>query len=326
MSPRPTAHIKAAPEHWRVYEHLAAPLSGEGEHAYFYVEKTQLNTMDVVKLLAQAYQVESYQVGYAGRKDKHAVTRQWFSVPTTNNDWMVCAPELSCLRRARHHRKLRHGVHAHNEFEILLTQCDAEVAERAADFSQLFPNYFGYQRVSDDNVLQAKAWLARSGLGSSGGADTRSTQNAPRRRARGRRGRKVTPQRGWHMSVLRSHLFNEVLARRVAQGNHCVEIEGDVLSAGVPTGPLWGRGKSPVTGLAALVEEQALAPHRSICDVLEFTGLSQARRALVAQAQNLNVESAANEIKLTFSLPPGVYATALLSHTLNLYDCSVHHE
>ena len=309
-----------------MYENLAEPLSGEGEHVYFYVEKRCLNTLDVVNLLAQAYAVEPYQVGYAGRKDKHAVTRQWFSVPTPSDEWQVCAPQISCLRMARHYRKLRHGVHAHNDFEILLTQCDPQVIEHAAQFTQRFPNYFGYQRLSSDNLQQAKAWLERSGLGSDGEPAERTLPDARRGRKRGKRGRRHAGKQGWFLSVLRSFLFNEVLASRVAQGNHHTEIQGDVLCAGVPTGPLWGRGNSAASGHAAAVENLALAPHRTLCDALEFTGLQHARRPLIAQAQNARVESAATEVRLSFSLPPGVYATALLSHTLTLCDCSLRHE
>ena len=77
-----------------------------GEHLWLRVRKTGENTEHVARLLAQAAGIRAQQVGYAGRKDRHAVTTQWFSqsrcsfppagVPTTRGG---CRPGLRTLRR-----------------------------------------------------------------------------------------------------------------------------------------------------------------------------------------------------------------------------------
>ena len=82
VAAHPTAVIKARPEHFRVTEDLGLALDGQGEHAYFFVRKRGLNTLDVARALAEACGVRVSDVGFAGRKDKHAVTEQWFSVPS----------------------------------------------------------------------------------------------------------------------------------------------------------------------------------------------------------------------------------------------------
>lgn len=137
---------------------------------------------------------------------------------------------------------------------------------------------------------------------------------------------------GLFLSVLRSYLFNEVLARRVQDGTWNVLVPGDVAVAGptdelsgtrpvrdpaaigtLPTGPLWGRGRSPVSGRAAELEREALAPHAALRDGLEHVGLAQARRSLVLRADDLDWQRAGDGVELTFTLPPGGYATSLLA-------------
>ena len=70
---------RRVPEDFRVVEIPSYLPSGEGSHAYAFVEKSGLATLDVVKALRDRG-VPERAVGFAGRKDKHAITRQWFSV------------------------------------------------------------------------------------------------------------------------------------------------------------------------------------------------------------------------------------------------------
>ena len=69
------------PEDFIVEEIPLYEPSGEGGHTFLWVEKRLRNTDEVAKLLARAAGVSERDVGYAGRKDRHAVTRQSFSVP-----------------------------------------------------------------------------------------------------------------------------------------------------------------------------------------------------------------------------------------------------
>lgn len=294
--------IKQQYEDWKVCEISAEPLTGEGEHAYFFVEKVGLNTEDIVRSLCDAWNVSRVDVGYAGRKDRQGITRQWFSVKLAHNQW----PEIegaTCLKTDRHVRKLRVGNLVGNHFDILLR--DAEIpAEQFDHLTQGFPNLFGIQRVSASNVAQAQTWL----------------QSRPRRvdrKAKAKRTKNKVPSRsleGWHMSVLRSHLFNEVVKLRLLSDSSLRVHPGDVLDAGFPSAPLWGRGRSRTKGEALSIEEQALAPFKEVCDGLEFAGVQQARRAMWAKPSNWQIEGLANsQIRFSFTLPKGVYATSLLA-------------
>ena len=73
--------LRSQPEDFRVDEiPLYAP-SGEGGHTFVRVEKRLRTTEEVARELARAAGVRAAEIGYAGRKDRVAVTTQWFSVP-----------------------------------------------------------------------------------------------------------------------------------------------------------------------------------------------------------------------------------------------------
>ena len=86
------------------------PPEGEGEYAYAYVEKRGLNTHDLVAALRERG-VPYDAVGVAGLKDKHAVTRQWLSVPVSQADRLEALDELEGVRvleTSRHSRASRY--------------------------------------------------------------------------------------------------------------------------------------------------------------------------------------------------------------------------
>ncbi len=285
--------LKANPSDFVVEEELGFEFTDEGEHAYFYVEKCNLNTQEVAEAIARAYGVETFEVGYAGLKDRRAVTRQWFSVPTPEDAWLL---DFTCDARGRHRSKLKRGQHAANRFTLIVRPLDDMDVGSFRSLAGGFPNYFGEQRFGQDNVKRAEAWLKTR-------RERRTSRRTPSRR-----------KEGWHMSVLRSHLFNQVLHRRVQRGDADTILPGDVVSDDVPTGPLWGRGRTATRGQALVIEEQALAPFADICTNLEYAGVQQGRRKLWAAPRNLTVESVGGSaFRLDFALEPGVYATSMLS-------------
>jgi tRNA pseudouridine13 synthase len=282
---------------------------GGGEHLYLRLEKTGLATPEVARWLAECYRVPESAVSYAGMKDKHAVTEQWFSVHTPHD--AEALPPRAGVRlcaAARHRRKLRRGQLAANRFQIRLRAVvgDGWPERLAAVRDGGVPNYFGPQRFGTDNLARARAWLAER-----------------------RRRRSGAFRAGLHLSVLRSFLFNEVLAMRVCNHTWNRLVPGDVtmslaqpgdgtFSCPAPTGPLWGRGRSPASAAALEMERAALAPHGEICDGLEHAGLDQQRRSLVLKAADLIWQADGDDLELSFTLPPGGYATTLLGEVFEL--------
>ncbi len=280
---------------------------GEGEHLWLDIEKNGANTAFVAKALAEAAGVQDWDVGYAGLKDRYAITRQWFSIYRPKGGPLDLTalqhPEFKVLAQSRHLKKLRPGDLQGNRFRILLRDVsgnrrviEAIEANLRAVALQGVPNYFGAQRFGHQggNVEQGRAMLARE--------------------IRVRNPKK----KGIYLSAVRSFVFNEVLALRIQQGLWGRTLPGDVMdAAGRPTGPLWGRGRVGSSDQAQALEMGVAAHHAGLCDGLEHAGLEQERRALVASPAELSWQwPQADQLLLSFSLPAGNYATAVLSEIL----------
>ena len=164
------AQIKVKPEDWQVTEEFDAGFTGAGEHGYFFIEKRCLSTVPVAAWLAKQFDVSELDVGYAGMKDKHALTRQWFSVRLPGPEEPVDMLRLErtegderikVLAWHRHQRKLRRGEHQANRFQILLRAVAQPIDTTALTQSieMGFPNYFGPQRFGRHNLGDALHWL-----------------------------------------------------------------------------------------------------------------------------------------------------------------------
>ncbi|MDC8773360.1 tRNA pseudouridine(13) synthase TruD [Roseateles albus] len=299
-----SATLKSLNEDFIVTELPLQLPSGAGEHIWLDIEKNGANTAFVAKALALAAGVQEWDVGYAGLKDRYAITRQWFSIyfpkGETPDLTQLQHPEFKVLSQSRHVKKLRPGDLQGNRFRIVLRELagnrDAVEANLQAAASQGVPNYFGAQRFGHDggNVEQGRAMLARE--------------------IRVRHPKK----KGIYLSAVRSFVFNEVLGLRIQQGLWGKTLPGDAMTdAGQPTGPLWGRGRVSTTDEAHALEMGVAERHATLCDGMEHAGLDQQRRALVARPMDMSWEwPLADQLVLTFSLPAGNYATSVLNEIL----------
>jgi tRNA pseudouridine13 synthase len=321
-APLASAELKAEPEDFRVEEQLSFAPSGEGPHRLIKVEKRAANTRWVAAQIARLAGIPVAEVGYAGLKDRHAISVQWFSVPDRpqrSDFWSsVRTEEFRVLEVHANNRKLKRGALSGNRFRIRLRKVawsrDALEHKLAALRTQGAPNYFGPQRFGRDgfNLDRLAEWVQGDG--------------APRGRA----------ERGFLLSAARALIFNEVLARRVQSADWSRLAPGDLASldgsgshfavAAIddeirrrleafdihPSGPMWGRG-APQTSGPALETELAVAHELgSVAQLLEREGLEQERRALRCAIRDLEVESEAATLTLSFRLGRGQFATAVL--------------
>ncbi|HPF58714.1 MAG TPA: tRNA pseudouridine(13) synthase TruD [Candidatus Competibacteraceae bacterium] len=321
--------LRTIPEDFQVREELDFPLDGTGEHAWLRVRKRGANTDWVAKQLAMRANVPPNAVSYAGLKDRHAVTEQWFSVHLPGRpdpDWHAGPhPDFTILRTIRHSRKLRRGALSGNTFCITVRDLHGDPAELASRWQAVIatgvPNYFGEQRFGREasNLERAEAML-------SGQAKIRDRH-----------------QRGLYLSAARSALFNEVLAQRVAAGTWNQALPGEVLMlAGNhsiftanaldeticqriatfdlhPTGPLWGAGELRSGHSIKELEEVMAATRPLFRDGLAAAGLKQERRALRLIVWDSTLEFLEPGIVVfTFRLLGGAYATTVLRELIEM--------
>lgn len=317
------ARLKQNPEDFRVDEIPAFEPDGSGEHVYLHVEKRNTNTDWLAKQLALAADVPVRDVGYSGLKDRQAVTTQWFSVlvPAAREpDWRALDNEqIRVLEVKRHGRKLKTGAHRGNRFSLLLRDVDVTMQQVEQRLNEIrasgVPNYFGPQRFGRDagNLQQADALLTG------------------KLRLRDRK------KRGLYLSAARSQIFNEVLNARVQAGNWHQALPGDCMilngsnsffSADVvddeilrrvqemdihPSGPLPGSPDPQTKNQAADYELAVYQRYSHWFAGFERAGMREQRRALRLGIRNLGAEMQAEGLRLKFELPPGAYATTLVS-------------
>ena len=106
--------VAASPEDFVVDEEPLYPATGEGAHTFVRVEKRLRNTEEVARALARLAGVRPGDVGYAGRKDRVAVARQWLSVPGLDPEQARAfeGDGFRVLEALRHPHKLRDGAAA----------------------------------------------------------------------------------------------------------------------------------------------------------------------------------------------------------------------
>jgi tRNA pseudouridine13 synthase len=339
--------LRAEPEDFVVDElPLYAP-SGSGDHTWLQVEKRGRDTEEVASALAAAAGVDPGRVGWAGRKDRHAVARQWLSVPgldptvagsLAGSGWRV-------LAAARHHERLRLGELAGNRFALRVREVAPEAAAAAAHrLAELgrhgLPNRFGSQRFG--RAASRGGQAAEPGAGGDG-APLERPQSAGNlelgaRLLRGERVPGGRRQQRLYLSALQAAVFNEALDRRPAPPHELlpgdlalVHASGALLPyvAGdaaleeraerfevSPTGPIFGHKMRAPKGLAREIEQAAYARFGVPWGALPrlpghlLPGGRRPLRVAVAEAASA---FAGEALELRFTLPPGAYATVLVA-------------
>ena len=153
-----------------VEEIAAYAPSGAGTHVYFTIEKRGLPTLAAIEHIARALGRQPRDIGYAGMKDAHGVTRQTLSlehIEPARIETLALA-RIKVLSVSRHTNKLKLGHLLGNRFEVKVRECPADCGPRAAAILDVLarrgaPNYFGPQRFGarGDNALIGKAVLHR---------------------------------------------------------------------------------------------------------------------------------------------------------------------
>jgi tRNA pseudouridine13 synthase len=297
-----TGRIRTAPADFVVTELLSIDFSDDGEHDWLWVEKIGANTVWVAEQLARYASIAPRDVGYAGLKDRHAVTRQWFSVRRPSADgtnWASFeADGISILDRKLHRRKLKRGAHKGNEFRIAVRSNEIaslgnETAERLAAIRvEGVPNYFGEQRFGRDggNIELGRAVVA----------GRRMSRN----------------KRSIGISAVRSLEFNNELGARVEDGTWNRILEGDTVNLDGTRSIFTVDEVTPE--LEQRCKEMDIHPSGLLPGIDEL-GIEPASRPLRLRIQDLQWEIDDDALWLEFSLGRGSYATAVLSAATSVH-------
>ncbi len=247
--------LKTEPHDFIVEEIPAYQPCGDGEHLFLWIEKTGVPADQLGRHLAEALHITPRELGTAGLKDTHAVTRQFVSVPRKIESRLkaIDTDSIKLLKATPHQNKLRTGHLRGNRFQVLVREqnsvwraggvsppvdCEEDpapsptggltpparqeeliaaltIAERVRQIG--VPNYYGSQRFGNKNsTLKLGLKLLN---------EARESNAAPREANRPNR-------RFLHrlaLSAAQSWLFNNVLAERLRDGLLSQVLLGDIM-------------------------------------------------------------------------------------------------
>jgi len=217
----PLAHsndfiFNASPRDFTVEEIPLYDFSGEGEHLVLKVRKKELTTWEMLDILSAHLGIKRRDIGYAGLKDKHAMTIQYLSLMATHEEKLAdfTHPQIKILDRVRHNNKIRIGHLKGNRFALRFKKVlgiQKEMLDSVLDWVEAegMPNYFGHQRFGHfgDNWEEGKKIVT-------GTLKMRDRRN-----------------REFLVSAYQSYLFNGWLSRRIElckllEGFSETEVEG----------------------------------------------------------------------------------------------------
>jgi len=300
------ARIRTTPQDFQVTEELGFEFTGDGEHDYLWIEKIGTNTEWLSRQLAGFADVPARDVGYAGLKDRHAVTRQWFSVPRWNSpDWTAFDVDgANVLDVQRHHKKLRRGAHKANAFRLVLRGDDLghytdELEQRIQVIrAQGVPNYFGEQRFGRDgsNLGLADAWA--------------NGKRMPRHK------------RSLAISTIRSFVFNESLDTRVqdrtwntlrADDKANLDGTGSVFDVDEVDEELVRRcNEMDIHPAGELVGDGSETGPEEWLSALAKARVEKGTRSLRLNVDSLEMQVEDDAVVLSFTLGRGAFATSVL--------------
>ncbi|QIM61954.1 tRNA pseudouridine(13) synthase TruD [Pasteurellaceae bacterium Orientalotternb1] len=324
--PLQTGRLKTVFSDFIVREILGYELTGEGEFVAVKVRKTDANTLFVGEKLAEFTGISAKNMSYAGLKDRHAITEQWFCLHLAGKE----TPDFSqfqldgveILEVTRHNRKIRVGSLDGNHFVLLLRDV-LESDELTARLERLqavgFPNYFTEQRFGRDghNLTQAQRWAA------------------------GEIQVKDRKKRSFYLSAARSEIFNLIVSDRIAAGlldqvleHDIVQLAGsnswfvaqadelETLNKRLDSGDILLTaaliGENSLEQTACEREQKIVAEQALLLNLMKKERMNAARRAMLCKPENLHWQFEPEGLRLQFFLPAGSYATGLVRELVNI--------
>lgn len=322
--------IRSELEDFQVTEVAAYPFDGEGEHLYLWLEKRGHTTKWILETIQKQMGIKPRDIGVAGLKDRHAITRQWISIPRKFEDRLEALnlEGLTLLETKYHSNKLGIGHLRGNVFKLRVRGIDPNSISDVMSRAQVIldrlevmgvPNYFGPQRFGNtgENAVRGLE-LVRNGR---------------------MRGPESIPLKRFLIGSLQSLLFNHYTRLRLERGFYDSLLEGDVAkkhdTGGMftvadsvlespratrlevsATGPLHGKKVMPAHGPSKALEEEVLAAFE--LENAAFKDRAGSRRITRIKMDGLKLEACEDGFWLEFALPKGSFATVVLREVMKV--------
>jgi len=324
--------IKQNPEDFLVEEvPLDFSFSNQGKYEIYLLTKKECNTVSAIKIISSFINSKPRYIGFAGNKDKNAITKQYISIPSIFskkiNKFTHDKISLEFLGRSDYPISL--GKLKGNNFKIILRDC-----LKKPNKINKFVNYYGEQRFSTHNVVIGKNLLQKKFNEALNEIIESGLENKNLLKYLDEKPNDVIgaiqslPEKilSLFINSYQSYVWNKV-ASNILEGEKTDSIEFSNQILNISAGNNEYRD-IPIIGFETEIEKSIYSKY--IYKVLEDEGISQrdfiipqfprisasgGYRKLFVNAEALEIKNIdANTYSVSFFLPKGSYATIFLRH------------
>lgn len=148
--------LKQQPEDFIVTEIPQNLSIGDGPYAYVKLTKKDYNTQKALDILANHCHKRIRDIGFAGNKDRQAITTQYISIKFVGKDVIesFSHPDIQLEYLGQLNHPISLGNLEGNHFDIVLRDVTKEPTPKKTFF-----NFFGEQRFSTNNAEMGKLLL-----------------------------------------------------------------------------------------------------------------------------------------------------------------------
>jgi len=299
------------------------------------LEKKDIDHFTAIKELSIKLNIKPFDIGYAGTKDKRAITSQRISIfnPDIEKLKAFNHPNIILKNFKWNKRKIKMGYLEGNHFKIILRDIDKKgtmIITKHIRNLEWFPNYFGPQRfgTKGNNVKIGKLILKRKFKEAVQEISNDSQRQAEYLEYHLKRNpedyigalKKVDRKNMlMYVNAVQSKIFNEILETALDE-------ELNFTKQGQTSCLLVGYKTRFFNGRLGEIEQQILASHNLTLEDFDIKEIPYLRikgsfRKAVTEIKDLQIKTSdddefegSKKITLEFTLPSGVYATTFLEN------------
>lgn len=309
--------IKQQPEDFIVKEISTVQPGTAGKYSYFWMKKRNYNTFEAVSQIAEMLRINPKKIGYAGNKDKKAVTEQMISVEEMPKERIeqiktgnMRMKDITLQYKGNGDTRICLGDLEGNAFEITVRNID-----KKPNLKKKFINYFGEQRFSTNNAEIGKAIVMKNfkkavelTLCGTGRAEKKMREYLEKNTTN-----YVGALKTAHKKILmlyihayQSLLWNKAVQKHTTEKNEMTEVP--IIGFGIAT---------PDKCTDEIMQSEGIKPRDFVIKQIPEISSEGATRQAVAEAKKVSI-SALQEDELNpgmkkttikFTLPKGSYAT-----------------
>ena len=301
--------LKQTPEDFIVKEIINVKTEDKGIYSYFVLKKKDYNTVEAIEKIANKLNIPSKFIGFAGNKDKRAVTEQVISIKTTKkiNDLRLDDIDLEYIGKGNEPVSL--GSHEGNQFVITIRNLASRETDKIKKISKnklLVPNYFGEQRFSKNNIEIGRSMIKKDFKKASELAGLKVNNNDYVGGLRKINKKVLT----LYLHAYQSYLFNDTINQylKINKNKPVKNIKIPIIGFGTETSNNQ-LGKI----INGILKQEKISLRDFIIRQMPELSLEGAERDLFAEVKDFKIiKLGKGKATISFYLPKGSYATVVI--------------